>query len=89
VEFFESQDAAVLRRDLQNHPRAYLIASDRVVGLLGPQFALRTILTAHFPCSTCGVSNDFTLFDWDVSNARISFNPIESEPTILRYAIIP
>jgi hypothetical protein len=89
VEFFDADSAAMVRRDLLNYPRAYLIASDRVVGLLGPQFALRNLLSAHFPCPTCSVSNDFTLFDWDVSDTRISFTPTDSEPVILRYAIIP
>lgn len=49
---------------LRDHPEAFFIGFADTPELLGTEFPLRELVSAHFSCPTCSVSNDFALYWW-------------------------
>lgn len=60
------KDLGGLQNLLRGQEAAYLIGFRDTPNVLGTEFPLRPIITAHFPCPSCQVSNDFALYRWEL-----------------------
>lgn len=61
----DKESARGLANLLRSTPKALLISFARAPDLLGTDFEMESLISARFPCVSCTVPQDFSLFRWE------------------------